>query len=88
MSIISGEKRIFGKCDVEIKNNKIEPAEHIKGNIARTYIYMSETYPRYINLSFIEQDLFNLWDKQDPVDKCLETKKTEHHHLHCNLIHF
>ena len=30
---------------------------------------MSETYPRYINLSYIEQDLFNLWDKQDPVDK-------------------
>ena len=69
MSIISGEKRIFGKCEIEIKNNKIEPPDHIRGDIARTYLYMSETYPRYINLSYIEQDLFNLWDRQDPVDK-------------------
>ena len=69
MSIISGEKRFFGKCDVEIKNNKIEPPDNVRGDIARTYLYMSETYPSYINLSYIEQDLFNLWEKQDPVDK-------------------
>ena len=69
MSIISGEERFFGKCDVEIKNNKIEPPDHIRGDIARTYLYMSETYPSYINLSYIEEDLFNLWEKQDPVDK-------------------
>ena len=69
MSIISEEHRFFGKCDIEIKDKKIEPAEHIRGDIARTYLYMSDTYPSYIDLSNIELDLFNLWDNQDPVDK-------------------
>ena len=69
MSIISGEQRFFGKCDIEIKNNKIEPTELIRGDIARTYLYMSETYPSYISLSKMELDLFNLWDSQDPVDE-------------------
>ncbi len=69
MSIISDEQRLFGKCDIEIKNNKVEPAKHIRGDIARTYLYMSDTYPNYINLSSIELDLFSLWNSQDPVDK-------------------
>ena len=30
MAIIKGEKREFGKCDVEIKNKKVEPKESIK----------------------------------------------------------
>jgi len=37
MGIINGEKREFGKCDVEIKNKKVEPKESIRGEIARTY---------------------------------------------------
>ena len=31
MAIIEGEKREFGKCDVEIKNKKVEPKESIRG---------------------------------------------------------
>ena len=31
MAIIKGEKREFGKCDVEIKNHKVEPKESIRG---------------------------------------------------------
>ena len=38
MAIIKGEKREFGKCDVEIKNKKVEPREEIRGEIARTYL--------------------------------------------------
>ena len=36
MAIIKGEKREFGKCDVEIKNKKVEPRDDIRGEIART----------------------------------------------------
>ena len=39
MAFIKGEKREFGKCDVEIKNKKVEPREDIRGEIARTYLY-------------------------------------------------
>ena len=38
MAIINGEKREFGKCDVEIKNKKVEPKESIRGEITRTYL--------------------------------------------------
>jgi deoxyribonuclease-1 len=38
MAIIKGEKREFGKCDVEIKNKKVEPKESIRGEITRTYL--------------------------------------------------
>ena len=44
MAIIKGEKREFGKCDVEIKNKKVEPKESIRGEIARTYMYMDSVY--------------------------------------------
>ena len=58
MSIIRGEDRIFGKCDFEIKNKMVEPALKIRGNIARTYFYMNETYPNYITLTKDEIKLF------------------------------
>ena len=45
MGIIEGEKREFGKCDVEIKSRKVEPREEIRGEIARTYMYMDSAYP-------------------------------------------
>ena len=31
---LKGEKKEFGKCDVEIKNKKVEPREDIRGEIA------------------------------------------------------
>jgi endonuclease I len=38
MGIIIGEKRECDKCDVEIKNKKVEPKESIRGEITRTYL--------------------------------------------------
>ena len=37
----------FGTCALKISKNKAEPADDIKGLIARTYLYMQQTYPRY-----------------------------------------
>ena len=41
MTIIEGEEKEFGKCDVEIKRRRVEPREEVRGEIARTYIYLS-----------------------------------------------
>ena len=76
MSIIRGEDRIFGKCDFEIKNKMVEPALKIRGNIARTYLYMNETYTNYITLTKDEIKLFQKWDNLDPVDDW-ECKRAE-----------
>ncbi len=76
MSIIKGEKRNFGECDFEVKNNFVEPSPNVRGDIARTYFYMAATYSEYIKLTNSELNLFSNWDKLDPVDKweCLRAK--------------
>lgn len=69
MTNIFGEKRNFGSCDLEIYNYQIEPASHKKGNVARIYKYMNASYPEFNIISTPqEQNLFDSWDKSDPVD--------------------
>ena len=77
IAIINGESREFGKCDIEIRNKKVEPAEKIRGNVARTYMYMKQNYPKYINFNNSIKNLINKWDKDDPVDhwECLRANK-------------
>ncbi len=77
MSIIEGEKRLFGDCDFEVKKKFVEPTESVRGNIARIYFYMSKEYPKFIKLSLRELIMFKNWDLNDPVDKweCNLSKK-------------
>ena len=79
MAIINGEKREFGKCDVEIKNKKVEPKESIRGEIARTYMYMDSVYPGRGIISKKKRELFDAWSQSDPVDEweCERAKRIE-----------
>ena len=79
MAIIKGEKREFGKCDVEIKNKKVEPKESIRGEIARTYLYMDSVYPGRGIISKKNRKLFESWNRSDPVDEweCERAKMIE-----------
>ncbi len=65
--MIAGEPRKYGACDVEVdfKTDVIEPADSIKGDIARTYFYMRDTYG--IRLSKQQTRLFEVWNRQDAV---------------------
>jgi len=78
-SIIPGEKREFGICDMEIENRKAEPPPEIRGNIARTYMYMNAAYPGHGIISKKNRKLFDAWNKQDPVDswECERVKRIE-----------
>ncbi len=79
MAIIKGEKREFGKCDVEIKNKKVEPREDIRGEIARTYLYMDSVYPGRGIISKKNRKLFDAWERSDPVDQweCERARKIQ-----------
>ena len=63
---IPGEKRSYGKCDVEIEGKKIEPREEIRGDVARTYFYMMASYPKRVKISGEKLKMFKRWSKLDP----------------------
>ena len=67
-TILEGELRKYGQCDFEVdfKAKKTEPPLAVRGNIARTFFYMSDRYK--LKLSEQQKQLFHLWDKSDPVD--------------------
>ncbi len=54
----------YGQCDilVDFKKRKVQPPEHTKGQIARTYLYMAKRYD--LSLSTQDKRLFKAWDKQ------------------------
>lgn len=66
--MIEGEGRKYGAVDFEIdfKARTVEPPNHVKGNIARTYFYMRDKHG--IRISKQQTRLFNAWSKSDPVD--------------------
>jgi len=66
----------FGSCPMKIDNKKAEPPELARGRIARTYLYMDETYPRY-NMSKSQKQLMNAWDKMYPVTQWECTRSTK-----------
>lgn len=67
-AMIPGEGRRYGACDVEVdfKARAAEPAPHRRGDVARSYFYMRDTYG--IRISKKQRKLLEAWAKQDPVD--------------------
>ena len=59
----------YGKCQskVDFKGRKFEPRDEVKGDVARVYLYFN--MKKYIKLSKSQKQLFNIWNKQDPVSE-------------------
>lgn len=70
------EESDFGSCEMKIADRKAEPPARSRGRIARTYLYMDDTYKRY-NMSRQQKQLMSAWDKMYPVDnwECLRAKR-------------
>lgn len=66
----------FGSCLMKIDDKKAEPPVEARGRIARTYLYMDDTYSRY-KMSKSQKQLMNAWDKMYPVNEweCTRSKK-------------
>jgi len=58
----------YGGCDmvVDFKGRKVQPPARSRGAIARTYLYMQQSYK--LALSDGQLKLFQAWDKTYPVD--------------------
>lgn len=71
--IVYGERRDFGNnVDFEVRNKVAEPREDVRGDIARIYFYMMDAY--HLQLSTQQYNLFQAWDKADPVDSWERTR--------------
>ena len=68
----------FGSCEMKIDNRKAEPPVEARGRIARTYLYMDETYKRY-SMSKSQKQLMGAWDRTYPISawECLRAKRIE-----------
>ena len=69
MAMIPGGQYRFGACKTKIEDRKIEPRPEVRGEIARTYMYMESAYPGRGIISGKNEKLFRAWDKTDPVDE-------------------
>lgn len=73
---IPGEKREFGRCDMEISSetDTAEPAPEIRGIIARTYLYMNDAYE--LQLRPEEIRLFLTWHRKYPPNSLERERDT------------
>lgn len=86
-TMLPSAKPDFGSCDMRIDNKKAQPPIVARGRIARSYMYMEQTYPRY-NMSKQQRQLMQAWDKQDPVSKweCNRSKRIEKLQSNANTV--
>lgn len=66
---IDGNDPYIGNCDFEVDGgrNRVEPRDAVKGDIARTMLYMSDKW----NLTLFrgQRELMLRWHEQDPVSQ-------------------
>lgn len=65
---VPGEPREYGACNFEIgsKPKVAEPRDEVRGDAARVWMYMSETYG--VALTAAQEKMFKAWSEADPVD--------------------
>lgn len=62
----------YGACDFDLVDDVAEPADNVRGDVARAWLYMSRTYG--MPLSNAEKELFERWHEDDPPDDWERTR--------------
>ncbi len=67
--VVLGEQRVYGRCDFEIGGTPrvAEPREAIRGDAARIWFYMADTYG--VKLTDAERQMYEEWSASDPVSR-------------------
>lgn len=74
-----GVPSAFGSCSMKIIGNKAEPPERARGQIARSCLYMADSYGRHYRMSRQQRQLMQAWARQYPVDawECRRARRIE-----------
>ena len=86
-SVLPYEDNAFGICEAKVDQNRFEPPDRAKGQVARAALYMDNAYSQY-NLSKQQIQLFTAWSNMFPVDdwECTRTKRIEQIQGNENII--
>ncbi|MBD1389398.1 endonuclease [Neiella sp. HB171785] len=78
-AVIDGEERIYGHCDFEVdfEHDLAEPADDVKGDVARVYFYMIEAHQAQVDDDTLA--LMRDWSLLDPVSawECERNRRIE-----------
>ncbi len=67
MAEIPGDHSL-GACHFELDGGRAEPRDAVKGDVARIYLYMEETYPGRGIIDPRDLATYERWSRDDPVD--------------------
>ncbi len=72
--LVENEPRKYGACNFEVGGSPkvAEPKEDVRGDVARAWLYMSDSYS--IRLSQEERAMFLQWHEADPPDEWERTR--------------
>lgn len=78
--IVDGEKRLYPGCDFEIdfKRRNVEPRPEVRGQIARSMLYMVDAYPE-LRLYRRQRDLLEKWHEDYPPTR---EERERNNHIH------
>jgi len=79
LGLVDGEARApeqgsFGSCDIEMDAEHFEPRPAVRGDVARAYLYMDATYPRFGVVDPTVRPLLLRWHRADPPDEWERTR--------------
>jgi deoxyribonuclease-1 len=58
----------FGSCQSAIEGGVFLPRREVRGDLARAYKYMDQSYPERHLVDDAHRAIFDAWDKEDPPD--------------------
>jgi deoxyribonuclease I len=67
---VAGEARMYGMCNFEVDHPTavVEPRDDRRGDIARIYLYMVQTYGDLVLVDGEALELYRAWHEADPPD--------------------
>lgn len=65
--VVGGKRYGDGEIRIDARQRRVQPPDHLRGDIARIMLYMRDTYS--FRLSRQDERLFNAWHEIDPPDE-------------------